>query len=86
MTMLLQLLGFALLAQAMHATPRPLRLRDGSRRRRFARVGGAALLGLSMLAALMWRPLGLAILEWFGLGTISAALVTAILTIARRLS
>jgi hypothetical protein len=84
MTMLLQLVGFALLASAMHATPRPLRLRDGSLLRRVARIGGAALLGLSMLAALMRPPLGSGFLDWFGLATISAAFVTVVLTVARK--
>jgi len=84
MTMLLQFLGFAVLANAMHATPRPLRLRDRGRRRNLARIGGVALLCLSMLTALLQRPLGLAILDWFGLATISATLVVAILAAARR--
>jgi hypothetical protein len=83
MTMLLQLLGFAALAAAMHATPRPLRLRDGSRTRRAARLAGAAVLLLSGIAALHDRPIGFAILDWFGLATISALLVLLVLTAAR---
>jgi hypothetical protein len=84
MTMLLQVLGFAALASAMHATPRPLRLRDGSRLRNAARISGGVLLCLSMLTAVLQSSFGIATLHWFGLATISAALVTVILTAVRK--
>lgn len=82
-TMLLQLLGFAALAACMHATPHPLRLRDASRSRRLARIGGAMLLILSMVMAAMRRPVGLAILDWCGLATLSAGLMLLILAFVR---
>jgi hypothetical protein len=83
MTLLLQLLAFAALASAMHATPRPLRLADRSKARRGARIGGVALLCLSILAALHRWPIGFAILAWFGLASVSAASVLLALALLR---
>lgn len=85
MTIMLQFLGFAALAAAMHATPRPLRLCD-SRARRAARLGGATLLLLSAIAVLHDRPIDFAILDWFGLATISATSVTIVITMIRNIS
>jgi hypothetical protein len=83
MTMLLQLIGFAALASAMHATPRPCRLPDGSHARRAARIAGALSLLLSLVTALHGRPIGFAITGWCGLATVSAALVLLVLATVR---
>lgn len=84
MTMLLQLLGFAALAAAMYATPRRVRLQPGGRAWRAAPVCGAILLALSMLVASRSRPIGQAIVDWFGLATLSAGLILLALAVIRR--
>ena len=83
MAFLLELIGFAALASAMHATPRPLRLRDHSGLRRAAQGCGALLLGAAFVLVASDRSIGLAILDWCGLATASAAIVLLVLAIAR---
>ena len=78
-----ELLGFAALASAMHAIPRPMRLRDSRGARRTARALGAGLLCLAFVLLAWNESVGRAILDWFGLATLAATTVLLVLAIAR---
>ena len=80
---LFELCGFAALASAMHATPRPLRLRDSSRTRGTAQAFGAVLLCAAFVLLALDESVGRAILDWCGLATLAATTVLLVLAIAR---
>jgi len=83
MIFLLQVIGFMLLASAMHATPARLRLARTKNASRIARAAGVGLLLLSFIALMRQERFGIALLTWFGLATFGAMLVLITLALTR---